>query len=199
MRRLKLWLGIAGLIALLTAGVAVAKHRHGGTHTDPVMTAFTVTQSSMRDRTCTGSDGMYREFKATYRGTSTGGDPRLAGNVVIRSHGLINQTSGFGSSHGTLYLRSDSGRSIARARYFAVNTNLGVLHGFITGWVRDRVEGGVEEQDGSGKLMANFKATFNATGTVLTGQLGGTAADPRTPAVIQQGGCDNRGKGHRKR
>jgi hypothetical protein len=189
MRRIKLWLGIAGLIALLTAGVAVAKHKHGGTHTDPVMATFTVTQSSMRDRTCMGSDGSYRQFKATYRGTSTSADPRFVGNVVIRSHGLINQSTGFGSSSGRIHLRSETGRSIAHARYFAVNTELGVLHGFITGWLRDRVAGGTEELDGSGKLMANFKATFNANGTVLTGQLGGTTADPRTPAVIQQGGC----------
>jgi hypothetical protein len=76
-----------------------------------------------------------------------------------------------------------------------VNTDRGVLHGFLTGKLRDRVAGGTEEQDGSGRLMANFKATFNANGTVLTGQLGGAGADPRTPAVIQQGGCSNRGGG----
>jgi hypothetical protein len=72
-----------------------------------------------------------------------------------------------------------------------VNTNLGVLHGFVSGKVRDRVAGGTEEQDGSGKLLANFKATFNAAATALTGQLGGANADNRTPAVIQQGGCRN--------
>jgi len=69
-----------------------------------------------------------------------------------------------------------------------VNTNLGVLHGFVVGRVKDQGIGG-EETSGRGWIYANFKGAFNATGTVLTGQLGGTAADPRTPAVIQSGSC----------
>lgn len=190
MRKTRTWIVLAIITALATAGVAVAKHRQDRTHTDAVMATFTVTQSSVRDRTCTGVDGEYRQFRATYRGTATG-DPRLTGDIVIHSKGLINQTTGFGSSRGTIKLRS-SGRTTARARYFATNTDRGVLHGYIVGHVRDRSPGGTEEQDGSGKLMANFKATFNANGTVLTGQLGGTSADPRTPAVIQAGGCHRR-------
>ena len=178
---------LAIITALATAGVAVAKHRQDRTHTDAVMATFTVTQSSVRDRTCTGVDGQYREFHAKYRGTAAG-DPRLTGEITIHSKGLINQTTGFGSSRGTVKLRSN-GRTTARAVYFATNTNLGVLHGYIVGHVRDRSPNGAEEQDGSGKLMANFKGTFNAAGTVLTGKLGNTGADPRTPAVIQSGGC----------
>jgi hypothetical protein len=191
MRRFKTWVLIAAALALVLASVAVAKHRHGGTHTDAVTATFTVTQAAVRDKTCTGTDGQYREFVAVYRGTSAG-DPRLTGNITIKSHGLINQTTGFGSSRGWVKLRSADGRSLARGRYYAVNTNLGVLHGFIVGWVRDRTNGAAEELDGSGKLMANFKATFNAAGTVLTGKLGNTGADPRTPAVIQSGGCSSK-------
>jgi hypothetical protein len=188
-RKLKVWVVLGVVSGLMTAGVAVAKQREGRTHTDPVVATFTVTQTAMRDRTCTGQDGTYRQFRATYRGTATG-DPRLTGQVTIRSKGLINQTTGFGSSSGTVHLRAN-GRSHAIARYWAVNTDRGVLHGFLVGRVRDRSAGGTEEQDGSGRLLANFKATFNAAGTVLTGQLGGTGGDPRTPAVIQAGGCNN--------
>jgi hypothetical protein len=195
MRKTRTWIVLAIVAALATASVAVATHRQDRTHTDAVMATFTVTQSSVRDRTCTGVDGEYRQFHAKYRGTATG-DPRLTGDIVIHSKGLINQTTGFGSSRGTIKLRSN-GHTTARAKYFATNTNLGVLHGYIVGHVRDRSPNGAEEQDGSGKLMANFKATFNATGTVLTGQLGGTSADPRTPAVIQKGGCSNRDNGRR--
>lgn len=187
MRKLRVWIVLGVITALMTAGVAVAKHKQRQTHTDPAVATFTVTQSAMRDRTCTGQDGTYRQFRATYRGTATG-DPRLTGNIVIRSKGLINQTTGFGSSSGTVHLR---GQSRAIARYWAVNTDRGVLHGFLVGHVTDRTEGGAEEQDGSGRLLANFKATFNPTGTTLTGQIGGTAGDPRTPAVIQAGGCNS--------
>ena len=188
MRKMKIWVLVAAALALVLASVAVAKHRHGGTHTDAVTTSFTVTQAAVKDRTCTGTDGEYREFHALYRGTATG-DPRLTGNITIKSHGLINQTTGYGSSRGHVHLRSADGRSIAHGRYYAVNTDRGVLHGFVVGWVKDRSAGGAEELDGSGKLMANFKGTFNAAGTVLTGKLGNTGTDPRTPAVIQSGGC----------
>jgi hypothetical protein len=191
MRRLKTWVLIAAAVALVLASVAVAKHRPGGTHTDAVTTSFTVTQTAVKDRTCTGVDGEYREFHAVYRGTATG-DPRLTGTITIKSHGLINQTTGYGSSRGTVRLRSAEGRSLAHARYYAVNTDRGVLHGFVVGWVRDRTSGGAEEVDGSGVLMANFKGTFNAAGTILTGKLGNTSADPRTPAVIQKGGCNSK-------
>jgi hypothetical protein len=197
MRKTRTWIVLALITALATAGVAVAKHKQGRTHTDAVMATFTVTQSSVREKTCTGVDGDYRQFHAKYRGTATG-DPRLTGDITIKSKGLINQTTGFGSSTGTVRLRSND-RTIATARYFATNTNLGVLHGYIVGHVRDKSPNGAEEQDGSGKLMANFKATFNAAGTVLTGQLGGTSADARTPAVIQAGGCKSRGNDRRKK
>jgi adhesin HecA-like repeat protein len=191
MRKLHTWILLTVIALLATAGVAVARHKQGKTHTDPALATFSVTQTSMRDRTCQGADGEYRQFRATYRGEATG-DPRLTGNVVIRSHGLINQTTGMGSSRGTVLLRSE-GRWIAFARYFATNTDRGVLHGYLVGRVRDRTTGGAEELDGSGRLMANFKATFNPAGTMLTGQLGGTSADARTPAVIQAGGCFHRG------
>ncbi len=202
MRRMRTWIAVAMITALATAGVAVAHKTRDRTHTDAVLATFTVTQSSVRDKTCMGTDGEYRQFHAKYRGTSTG-DPRLTGDLVIRSKGLINQTTGMGSSRGTVHLKS-GGRTTAVARYFATNTDRGVLHGYIVGHVRDRVAGGTEEQDGSGRLMANFKGTFNANGTVLTGQLGGTSADPRTPAVIQAGGCgshdnDRRGNGRKKK
>jgi hypothetical protein len=191
MRKTRTWIALAVITALATAGVAVAKHKRNGTHTDPVVATFTVTQQSVRDKTCAGVDGPYRQFHARYRGSATSTDPRLNGDIVIKSKGLINQTTGFGSSSGTIHLRAN-GRTTATARYFATNTNLGVLHGYIVGHVRDRVAGGTEEQDGSGRLMANFKATFDAAGTTLTGQLGGASADARTPAVIQAGGCGKR-------
>lgn len=197
MPRMRTWIVLAVITALATAGVAVAHKKQSRTHTDAALATFTVTQSSVREKACTGVDGEYRQFHAKYKGTSTG-DPRLTGDIVIRSKGLINQTTGMGSSTGTVHLKAE-GRTTAVARYFATNTDRGVLHGYIVGHVRDRVSGGAEEQDGSGKLMANFKATFNAAGTVLTGQLGGTGSDSRTPAVIQAGGCSKHHGHHGKR
>ncbi len=198
MRRSKLTLASALLISLLVTGAAVAHGRLDRSHTDVALATFTVNQVKVSDKTCTGADGEYRQFRAVYKGTSTG-DSRLAGEVWIRSHGLINQTTGFGQSSGHVAVRdAATGKWKAAGRYSAVNTDRGVLHGFINARVKDRGASAVEEQSGSGRLFANFKATFDPTGTTLTGQLGGTSADPRTPAVIQSGGCWHKGKHDRK-
>jgi hypothetical protein len=198
MTRTKLTLAVAALTSLLVTGVAIAHERLNRTHTDAVMASFTVSQVRASDKTCTGTDGEYRQFKAVYKGTSTG-DPRLTGEVWIRSHGLINQTTGYGRSSGSVAVRdATTGKWKARGSYTAVNTDLGVLHGFVKAHVKDRAAATTEEQSGSGKLYANFKGTFDTAGTTLTGQLGGSSGDSRTPAVIQSGGCDN-GKSHSKK
>jgi hypothetical protein len=190
--RTKLTLAIAALVSLLVTGAAIAHERRERSHTDPVVATFTVNQVRASDKTCTGTDGEYRQFRAVYKGTSSG-DPRLTGEVWIKSHGVINQTTGFGQSSGHVSVRDATSRKWkAAGHYNAVNTDRGVLHGFIRARVKDRGASTVEELSGSGRLFANFKATFNAAGTTLTGQLGGTSTDARTPAVIQHAGCPNK-------
>ena len=198
MIRTKLTLAVAVLVSLLVTGAAIAHERRDRTHTDVALATFTVNQVKVSDKTCTGADGEYRQFRSVYKGTSTG-DARLTGEVWIKAHGLINQTTGFGRSQGHIVVRdATTGKWKASGQYTAVNTDRGVLHGFIRGHVKDRAAATTEEASGSGKLYANFKATFNAAGTTLTGQLGGTSADNRTPAVIQAGGCPN-AKSHAKK
>jgi hypothetical protein len=200
MRRVKLTFALALLVSLLVTGAAIAHGRFDKSHTDVALATFTVNQVKVSDKTCTGADGEYRQFRAVYKGTSTG-DSRLAGEVWIRSHGLINQTTGFGRSSGHVAVRdATTGKWKAAGHYSAVNTDRGVLHGFVNARVKDRGTSSVEELSGSGRLSANFKATFNAAGTTLTGQLGGTSADARTPAVIQSGGCWHKGRhdGHKR-
>lgn len=192
MRRHKFIAVIAVLVALLATGVAIAAHKASRTHTDPVAASFTVTQERMTEKLCAGQDGQYRQFHAVYRGTSTG-DPRLSGNLTIRSSGLVNQDTGFGTTKGNAVVRDASTNRVkAHGRFWAVNTDRGVLHGLIAARVHDRDTGGAEDTDGSGGLIANFKGSFNAAGTTFTGQLGGTSSDNRTPAVIQAGGCPKR-------
>lgn len=185
MHRLRLWLGIAGLIALLTAGVAVAKHKNGGTHTDSVAATATVTQTSNREKTCTGTDGQYRQFRATSSGTSTG-DPRLTGTVRIKAHGLINTTTQRGQVTGRVHIRSTNGK-LAHAKLITVFRD-GKLHGVIVGRVKDRSTGGAEEVSGSGKLIAPVVVTF--AGTQVTLQIG-TSEAATMAGVIQKGGCNN--------
>lgn len=192
MRRHKLIAAVAVLVALLATGVAIAAHKASRAHTDPVTASFTVNQERMTEKLCAGQDGQYRQFHAVYRGTSTG-DPRLTGNLTLRSSGLVNQDTGFGSTRGKAVVRDAStGRLKAHGHFWAVNTDRGFLHGLILARVHDRDTGGAEDADGSGGLLGNFKGSFNAAGTTFTGQLGGTSGDDRTPAVIQAGGCPSR-------
>lgn len=185
MRRFRLWLAVAVLVALVTAGVAVAKHRNGGTHTDSVAATATVTQTSNRERTCMGTDGQYRQFRATSSGTSTG-DPRLTGTVRIKAHGLINTTTARGQVTGSVKIRSANGK-LAHAKLLTVFRD-GKLHGVIIGRVKDRSTGAAEEVSGSGKLIAPVVVTF--AGTQVTLQIG-TSEALTTAGVIQKGGCPN--------
>jgi hypothetical protein len=186
MRRLKLLLGIAGLIALLTAGVAVAKHKNGGPHTDSVAATFTATQSSVRERTCTGTDGQYRQFHAAWSGTSTG-DPRLSGTLRLKAHGLVNATTQRGQVKGWVHIRSANGK-LAHGKLLAVYRD-SKLHGVVVGRVKDRSTGAAEELSGSGRLIALVEITL--AGAQATGRIGGDGATI-LPAVIQQGGCGDR-------
>jgi hypothetical protein len=185
MRRFRLWLGIAGLIALLTAGVAVAKHKNGGTHTDSVAATFTATQSAVREKTCTGTDGQYRKFHAAWSGTSTG-DPRLSGTLRLKAHGLVNSTTQRGQVTGWVKIHSTTGK-LAHAKLLSVFHN-GKLYGVLKGRVKDRSTGAAEELSGSGRLIASVEITL--AGAQATGRIGGDGATI-LPAVIQSGGCNN--------
>jgi hypothetical protein len=198
MRKLRTWLALAGTLALVTAGVAVATHKQDRTHTDSVAATFTASQTRVHSKTCTGSDGAYVKFHSALRGTSTG-DPRLTGELRIRAHGLINTTTDRGQVVGHVWVRGTSGK-LAHARLWAVY-QAGKVHGVVVGRVKDRSTGAAEELSGSGRLIGAVEATFNAARTELTGRIGGSGATI-LPATIQKGGCGNRDndrRGHGKK
>jgi hypothetical protein len=178
------------IAALAAGGVAVA-HGGGGHQpkTEPAAATFTATPDpASRTRTCTGADGTYNETFGVYRGTSTG-DPRLTGALLIRSHTLVNTTTGFGTTTGKVSISNSEGRKTAVAGFSAVNTQNGKLDGFLTGQARDT--------PGKTRLFANFSATFNADGSQLSGELGSEApVPPQNSAVFQKGHCDNGRRGH---
>jgi hypothetical protein len=185
MRRLT-WIGIAALVALLAAGIAVAAHKAKGT--DPVAATFTAAQTKNETKTCTGPDGTYNITRASYEGTSTG-DPRLTGKLSIRTHTVVNVTNGYGWTKGHVAIRNTAGKLLAKANIVAVNSERGVLNGFATGRTR-----GASEAAPAGALLANFSATVSAAGAV-TGSLGGTSTGQNT-AIVFSGACDKgRGRG----
>lgn len=194
MRRLKLWLAVVAALSLVGASAAVAWHKHGRTHTDVVTTSFTATQAEIKNTTCTGEDGPYRQFHGKWTGTAnTTGDPRLKGTLKVYAHGLINTTTKSGQISGWLSIRADRGG--AKARFWAVHSNGGALSGFVNGWVHDRTGATAEEQAGSGRLLGTLAGTLLDNGTLNNVRIGGTA--PAAAANIQGGGC--RGWHDRKR
>lgn len=193
MRHFKLVLLVVSLTALAAAGLAVAK-KANRTHTDTNGATFTLNQQGdARNATCAGEDGAYREFKAVYTGASTSGDPRLAGTLTFRVRGLVNTTTDRGTVVGRWHLRSTDGKRTAGGALWSVY-RMSELHGVLVGRVKDRVGDPNEELRGSGLIIANFKATYPAAGTTISGTYGGVGINNRTPAAIQDGGCSFGGK-----
>ncbi len=172
MRKLT-WVVAAALVALVVAGAAVAHERRSGTGIKAVAAHFTATPTSKTEtRTCTepGQGGaVWHLTKGLYTGTSTGD---LAGAITVRTQSTINTATGLGYTKGKVELRdAASGKLVAKADLQAVNTQNGVLNGFLRGRTTD------------GLLLANFTATFAADGSSLSGDVGAQTSGPNSAIV----------------
>jgi hypothetical protein len=180
MRKLK-FAGVAVLLALAATGVAVA-HEGAKTDTDSVAATFTAERVALSEKTCAGGDGMYRVAREEFRGTVTSTDPRLSGNVVLRTRSFINQTTGLGTTRGEAIVRDADGKRKGSARLIAVNTEKGILEGVLIGDVKAAAD------KARGELVANLHAQFSSA-TTLAGTLGTSGAGVNT-AVVQGGHCE---------
>jgi hypothetical protein len=111
---------------------------------------------------------MYRIANATWQGTSTSAEPRLAGTLTITTHAVVNETSGDGWATGAWHTTNDSPanprtRAKSNARLSAVIDNGNHLDGIANGEVR---------RPGS-HLLGNWSATI--VGDTLSGELGADA------------------------
>lgn len=181
MRKLRL-LGVAAALALVATGVAIA-HEGAKADTDAVTATFQAERTKVSEKTCTGGDGTYRVAKEEFTGTVTSSDARLNGNMVLRTHSFINQTTGLGTTRGEAILRSADGKHKGSARLTAVNTQRGVLEGVLVGRVKS-----AGDTLAGGDIVANIHAQFSSE-TALGGTLGGGAG--ANTAVIQGGHCEH--------
>jgi hypothetical protein len=183
MRRMKhlFWLSALGILVLVGAAAAVQPRPQ----TSDVSAAFTADQVRSHSRTCTSGGDTFRITNATWRGTSTSSEARLAGNVVIATRTVLNETTGDGwltgtwRSVGTSSMKpGKSGRPRSHANLRAVIDNGNHIDGLATGEVRARY----------GRLLANWSATV--VGNTLAGELGAIApVAPDNAALIYLGGC----------
>jgi hypothetical protein len=188
--RMKRFIGLAVVAALMltVAGIAVAHNGGNPGKTEAANATFTATPTAQtKTATCTGADGTYAITKGVYTGTSTG-DPRLTGDILIRTKSVVNQDNGLGVTNGTVWLKDSAATPKvsaahhggharphykAVARLTAVNTNKGKLDGLLAGTAKNA------DGKGATALVANFSAAFNDDGSELKGELG--SADPVAP------------------
>jgi hypothetical protein len=176
-------------MALTIAGIAVAHKANKASKTEAAQASFTAAPDAAKTKTtqCTGTDGTYNVTRGTYTGTSTG-DPRLTGDLTIKSKTFVNTTNGLGFTEGRVWVRDTGTHKVkATAGLSAVNTQQGKLDGFLLGQAKDTDQGRVS-------LAANFSATFNNDGTSLTGELGSEApVPPQNSAIFFGRPCKSEG------
>ncbi len=176
---------LAALVALVVTGLAIADGSDTK-QTSPVSATFTATPTEKTTTvTCTGADGTYKITRGSYEGTATGSDAVLTGKISLRTKSVVNTTTGYGYTEGKVTLRDADGKLKAKAQLVAVNTQKGILNGFLNGRVKEQ-----------GHLLANFSAAFNADGSSLSGQLGADApVAPQNSAIVTSGGCERSADG----
>jgi len=167
----KLLLAAIGLVALVGAGIALAKP--GGSSVASVTGTFTATTASHSEqRSCTTSDGKTIETtSATYTGTSVG-DASVAGTVTVRAHSVIDTTDDLGTVQGSVRIGG------GEARFSGVYDH-GKVAGLLTGHVGTK--------DAHSTLLANVSASFSAAGGFTGGKIG--ASDGGSAVALSAGGC----------
>jgi hypothetical protein len=180
-----IWSILAGLVALVVAGIAVASQH--GAQTDAATATFSATEvKRVKSRTCEGVDGTYKITHAVVHGdVVSASDPVLAGKLKLHLKSVYNTTEGLGWVVGKAHVRNEAAEpdTHARASFKAVNVG-GKLEGLFVG--------------GAGaphwKLLANFSASLADTGAVTGGTIGAPSSD--NSALLYRGGCRRPEKAH---
>lgn len=176
MRRRTILSILAGSLALVIAGMAMARER--GAQTDAAKAEFSAMEvKRLKTRTCEGADGTYRITHAVVHGeVASTEDPVLAGKLKLHFKSVYNETEKLGWVAGKAHIRNETTHTGARASFRAVNVD-GTIEGMFHG--------------GAGhphwKLLANFSASLADTGAVTDGKIGTPSSD--NSALLFRGGC----------
>src|SRR5262245_10637723 len=158
----RLIIAAVGVLALATAGLAVA---HGITTKTASAVAGTfnaATAANVDTRTCTTTDG---KTIADSRGTYTGaalGSPDLNGPITLNVHSTINTTDGYGVVSGKLKIDVASGPDTVAAFDTVYD------HGNVAGLAAGRAK-----SSPAVALLGNLSAGFSTAGGFTGGKLGG--------------------------
>src|SRR5436305_4780525 len=154
-------LGLIFAAALMAAGVAAAHSR--GPSIQAASATFAAGTVSNKDQvTCSVSGGdTFQATIATYSGTSSSSDPRLAGALTIRAWSLVDTTNGVGHVFGLFRIRGAGTRA-----HGTLNAALadGKASGIARGFVRHRW----------GRIVASLGSDFDPNAGFSLGSLGGS-------------------------
>lgn len=154
--RRRLLLGVATVTALACAGIAIAGQGPSGS-TSLVAASFyanTLVRSHTQTCTATNNDAV-TITDATFTGTATSTDTRLAGPVSISVRSVYDSTTNAGSLTGDLQIAGSATPPTPghfQATLGAVDVN-GNVQGFLVGGL-----------GGGARFLGSFSATFSATG-----------------------------------
>jgi hypothetical protein len=177
------WLSAIGILVVVGAAAATQSRPQ----TSDVSVAFSANQTRSHSRTCRSGSDTFRITNAVWRGTSTSSEARLAGNLVVSTRTVVNETTGDGWLTGTWRTTSPAAMRPARharrprshGNLRAVIDNGNQIGGLVTGEVRAPYS----------RLLGNWSATI--VGNTLAGNLGSaaTVAAGNDSALIYLGGC----------
>lgn len=182
MRRLK-WSGLAVVLALVAAGVAVAEEGENRS-TKAFSVTFSAESGEHVIRTCKGQDGRYRRIAGEWEGEAESAEGAFKGELVLRGTAWVHVPTGNGAFEGRLQIGGENG---AKGSVHAVLKE-GKLEGFFSG------HAGTQEA----RVLANLSASFTAE-EITDAKLGGGGG--ANTAVMVKGECAKRqnGKAEEKR
>lgn len=152
-------LALPVVAALAAAGVAIAASTSGAQAASATFSTSEVSNSKVVSCSVNGGD-TYTATVATYKGTASSSDSRLAGDIIIRARSLVDTNTGLGRLVGVFRIKSTSGKT-AHGRIDAA-LDSSQASGLATGRVRDP----------GGRLVATFSAQFDPAAGFSSGSLG---------------------------
>jgi len=156
-------LGLIVAVALSAAGVAAARGRTTSVQAaSATFAAITVSNKSQVTCSVTGGD-TFQATLATYTGTSSSLDPRLAGALRIRAWSLVDTTNGVGHVFGKFHIKGPGTQAHGTLNAALAN---GTASGIARGFVRHTW----------GRIVASLGSTFDPNAGFSLGSLGGSTA-----------------------
>jgi hypothetical protein len=160
-KRLSLFVLLAAA-ALIGTGAAAAGHRAPSVQAaSATFNATSVAQHVVATCSVNGGD-TFQATRATYTGTASSSDPRLAGALTIRAWSLVDTTNSVGHLFGFWYIKG-AGPNRAHGTLNAALSN-GNASGLARGYLRGPW----------GHIVASLGSTFDPTAGFSSGSIGGS-------------------------